>query len=139
LQDKITSALASGQQVVLKGGGGMGAGTEYLDKNNQEITPHALSTQAGFDFRFVLLRNTPSGTAAPISNNSLEATINQDQDVLYQQMAKIYQTANDQALKACGNSYSNYDCTCETSHAIVICLAQDVLGKTAELPQWLIN
>jgi len=49
---QIKTRFKDGKTIVLMGGGGMGAGTEYLMENGQEFTPHALSTQAGFQFSY---------------------------------------------------------------------------------------
>ena len=40
----------------MRGGGGMGAGTEYLMSNGQAFEPHALSTQGGFQFSYEFRR-----------------------------------------------------------------------------------
>jgi hypothetical protein len=52
LTDQLRSSRSEGATVVLRGGGGMGGGAEYLMDNGEEFTPHALSTQAGFQFRY---------------------------------------------------------------------------------------
>lgn len=134
LQNKIKSALALGYQVILKGGGGMGAGAEYYDVKNNEISPHALSTQAGFRFRYVLTDSRASGVLS-----TAEQLVSIDQNAFYQKLGRIYQTANSLALKQCNNSYSNYaGCICPATQALTICLAQVALGKNVnELPSWL--
>jgi len=145
LKQKLISALASGQKVILKGGGGMGAGAEYYDAKLDEINPHALSTQAGFQFRFEIM-NKKAVFSVPrrgySSNILTEQLIDQNQNLLYQRLGSIFQTANRQALNHCGNSYTNYnDCVCPTTQAIVTCLAMSTLGvsKPNLLPKWLGN
>ena len=145
LKQKLISALASGQKVILKGGGGMGAGAEYYDAKLNEITPHALSTQAGFQFRFEIVSKKAvfSSPRRGYSSNILtEQLIDQNQNLLYQRLGPIFQTANRQALNHCGNSYTNYnDCVCPATQAIVTCLAMSTLGVSNPnlVPKWLGN
>jgi hypothetical protein len=145
LKQKLNQAISLGHKVILRGGGGMGAGTEYLDSKLSEITPHALSTQAGFQFHIEFSKkgSTFSVPRRGYSSNTLtELLVNQKQNALYQKLGNIYQKANKQALNKCGNTYTNYDsCVCPTTQAITICLAMSTLGvaNPALVPKWLGN
>lgn len=128
LKNILKSALNKGNKIILKGGGGMGAGTEYLTAANVEIKPHALSTQAGFKFKYEFYNNQKSFILPATS-------VAQDDSALYQKLGNIYQTANNLALAKC--KYENYnDCICPTSQAITICLAKIALN-TSQIPHWL--
>ena len=135
---QLDEGLRQGGEIVFKGGGGMGAGAEYLRSDGEEYVPHAVSTQAGFQFRFRVGKAKgfpilPIRSVAPP-----ESVVSSQQKKLYLAMGNIYQFANQQALQECGNSYENYACICPASQAIVICLAHRVLGgNLASIPGWI--
>jgi hypothetical protein len=52
LKRQLKFRFNRGETIVLMGGGGMGAGTEYLREGGDEFVPHAMSTQAGFQFSY---------------------------------------------------------------------------------------
>lgn len=135
---QLDQGLRQKGEVIFKGGGGMGAGAEYLKANGDEYVPHAISTQAGFQFRFTIGR--ASGPTFPSAGSAVvpEVQMTRNQKKLYLAMGNIYQFANQQAFTECGNSYENYACICPVSQAIVICLAHKVLGgNVASIPGWI--
>jgi hypothetical protein len=129
LVQQLRSALASGETVVLRGGGGMGAGAEYLMQNGEEFEPHALSTQAGFQFRYEF--RAPSAAAAP------DAALDADQEDAYAMLGEFYRRATADAYQQCGRDYSNFACMCPVTHATVICLMGRELGDPTKIPAWL--
>lgn len=129
LVEQLESGLTSGETVVVRGGGGMGAGAEYLMENGEEFTPHALSTQAGFQFRYEFQR-VGTGLAR---GGELDA----EQESAYALLGEFYRTATTQAFQECGRDYSNFPCICPTAHAIVICLMGRELGDPTKIPAWL--
>ena len=134
LASQLTARLRGGKTVVLRGGGGMGAGTEYLMPNGQEYVPHALSTQAGFEFSYEFRApRTPASAPDQAAWRVLAA----DQEDGYRQLGDFYRRANRDALEACGGDYSNYACTCPKAQSIVICLMGEALGDPAKIPAWL--
>lgn len=137
-QEQMTNAvsqliddLANGERVVLQGGGGMGAGAEYLDDQGEEYVPHALSTQAGFSFRYEFGEG----------DTELEDDSDDDDNDLYAQIGSFYQQANEEALAECDNDYSNYACICPIQQAIVVSLTANFLdtegGGAVMVPAWL--
>src|SRR5207244_2426031 len=64
LADHLRASSRRNKTVVLRGGGGMGAGTEYLMPNGQEFEPHALSTQASFQFSYEFRKARADANAA---------------------------------------------------------------------------
>jgi hypothetical protein len=129
LLQQLDAALASGETVVLRGGGGMGAGAEYLMQNGEEFAPHALSTQAGFQFRYVFeRREAPAGT---------DGALDTEQESAYAKLGDFYRTATALAYEKCGRDYANFACMCPTTHAIVICLMGRELGDPTKIPAWM--
>lgn len=129
LADLLRARFRDGKTIVLTGGGGMGAGTEYLMQNAQEFEPHALSTQAGFQFSFEYRRQRPavSGVTGLLA----------EQEEFYKLLGDDYEKANHQAYEECGRDYANFKCMCPRAHAMVICLAGEQLGDPAKIPSWL--
>ncbi|MEM7137843.1 MAG: hypothetical protein AAF500_14760 [Myxococcota bacterium] len=127
---QLVDGVTNGQTVVFRGGGGMGAGTEYLMANGEEYVPHALSTQAGFSFRYEFKE--------PADGEPVEDS---DDECIYAQIGDFYNQANQQALADCGNDYSNYSCICPIQQAIVVSLTADFLDSEGlgdvEVPAWL--
>jgi hypothetical protein len=134
LGEELRARYERGKVVAVMGGGGMGGGTEYLMTNGQEYEPHALSTQAGFQFRyeFELPALRATGAAAGVFSG-----LQVEQQDFYELLGEDFRIANDQAFEECGRDYSNYACMCPRSHAIVICLAGEQLGDPDEIPTWL--
>jgi len=130
LTDQLRSSRSAGATVVLRGGGGMGGGAEYLMDNGEEFTPHALSTQAGFQFRYEFAEAENDDTA-------LLGAVDAEQADAYAHLGDHYRQANTEAYKACGRDYSNFACICPTAHAIVICLMGRELGDPTKIPSWL--
>jgi hypothetical protein len=126
---QLDAGLAAGETVVLRGGGGMGAGAEYLMENGEEYTPHALSTQAGFQFRYEF----QAQETAPGHGRERDA----QQEDAYAKLGDFYRIANMQAFEECGRDYANFACICPTAHAIVICLMGRELGDPAKIPSWM--
>jgi hypothetical protein len=134
LANQLQARFAEGKSVVLKGGGGMGAGTEYLRSNGDEYVPHALSTQAGFQFSYEFRdRKAPS---APVEQRVWKG-VNAQQEDAYSQLGEFYRRANKRALEQCGGDYSNYACICPKAQAIVICLMGEALGDPKKIPTWM--
>ena len=134
LGQQIKTRFKDGKTIVLMGGGGMGAGTEYLMENGQEFTPHALSTQAGFQFSYEFRgRRGPSALGRP----TLLADLQAKQDDFYKLLGDDFRVASRQAYQECGQDYSNYACMCPRTHAIVICLAGQQIGDASKIPSWL--
>jgi hypothetical protein len=134
LARQLKGRFEGGRTIVLKGGGGMGAGTEYLKPNGQEHEPHALSTQAGFQFSYVFER--PSSQERSHAELATRESTALGED-LYQHLGDDYRTATRQAYLECGSDYANYRCMCPRTHAIVICLVGRRLGDAAKIPSWL--
>jgi len=129
LIEQLRDGLLAGGTVVVQGGGGMGAGAEYLMADGEEFVPHALSTQAGFSFGYEF-RSHPAALVAQQDDDA------EDDDV-YAQLGDFYQEANAEALAACGDDYSNYSCICPKQQAVVIALTAAALGDASEVPSWL--
>ena len=131
---QLKAGLAAGGTVVVRGGGGMGAGTEYLREDGEEWVPHALSTQAGFSFRYEFGAPTPPDPPDQTGGTSGDGG---DEDDVYSQLGDFYEEANEEALSECGDDYSNYSCICPKQQAIVICLVAAALGDATEVPSWI--
>ncbi len=131
---QLKSRLKKGKTIVLMGGGGMGAGTEYLMPDKQEFTPHALSTQAGFQFSYEF--HEPGGPSA-LGPPALLADLQAQQQDFYTLLGDDFRVASRQAYQECGQDYSNYACMCPRTHAIVICLAGQQIGDASKIPSWL--
>lgn len=137
---QLRNGLTHHGTVVLKGGGGMGAGAEYLMADGEEYQPHALSTQAGFQFRFTISDHPESlsNLIAMGATSPSEPSMTAQQKKLYAALGGIYQFASQKAYEACGNNYDNYSCICPATQAVVNCLAGYVLKeKPSALPQWI--
>src|SRR5207249_4309732 len=120
--------------VVLRGGGGMGAGTEYLMASGEQFLPHALSTQAGFQFSYEFQRGRSSSDTAA---GQVLGNLNDEQQNIYAFIGEAYRKASQQAFEECGRDYSNYTCICPKTHAIVICLVSEHVGDPELIPAWL--
>jgi hypothetical protein len=112
----------------------MGAGAEYLQENGQEFEPHALSTQAGFQFSYEFVRGRSNEENAP---GQVLDSQNTEQEDLYAFIGDAYREATTQAYNDCGRDYSNYTCMCPRTHAAMICLVSDHIGDPAKIPSWL--
>ncbi|MDX2165412.1 MAG: hypothetical protein SF182_00035 [Deltaproteobacteria bacterium] len=128
LIDQLRARVAAGETVVLRGGGGMGAGAEYLRANGEAYEPHALSTQAGFQFRYLF------GTVE--DDADADEPELQQADV-YERLGPIYRAATKHAFEACGRDYANYNCMCAATHEIVVRKMAEALGDLARVPPWL--
>jgi len=111
----------------------MGAGTEYLMQNGEEYEPHALSTQAGFQFSYEF----QGPKTLTLGQQAGLADLYAQQEDLYKFLGDAYRVATRQAYEECGRDYSNYDCMCPRTHAIVICLVGQQIGDGTEIPSWL--
>ncbi len=129
----LRAKFKAGRTIVLMGGGGMGAGIEYLMPNGQEFVPHALSTQAGFHFSYEFEASSNPRAVSPPAYANLYAT----QQDLYALLGDDYRIANKQAFKACGSDYANFSCMCPKAHAKVLCLVSQQLGDPKKIPNWL--
>jgi hypothetical protein len=136
LGTQLRARYGRGKTVVVIGGGGMGGGTEYFMANGEEYEPHALSTQAGFQYGYEF-RPSSSGNAADPANGL--AALHSEQQDFYELLGDDFRIANDRALEECGRDYSNYSCICPRAHAHVICLAGQQLGSSDEIPGWLLE
>jgi hypothetical protein len=134
LARQLRGRFEDGRAIVVKGGGGMGAGTEYLRPNGQEYEPHALSTQAGFQFAYVFERPGVERGAGPGLGAPMASAVEQD---VYEHLGDDYRTATSQAYRDCGSDYANYACMCPRTHAIVICLVGQRIGDPDKIPGWL--
>jgi hypothetical protein len=142
LKAQLKSRLARGQSIILQGGGGMGGGAEYLMANGLEHTPHALSTQAGFEYRYELQRvSRPISPTRQRHLTPVPATpvpVTSTQPNLYQALGGFYQLANQQAYQECGSDYANFACMCPKAQALVICQAGLFFqGDASKIPAWL--
>ena len=133
LRKQLKYIFRNGGTVLLEGGGGMGAGAEYFDTAGSEYSPHALSTQAGFQFSYQIRKREFSLTSTQqvAMENHLESNGN-----LYAFLGAAYQEASKEAYEDCGKNYENYACICRKSHAIVICKAAEAFGAD-KIPAWL--
>jgi hypothetical protein len=134
LAKQLAGAYKDGTAIVLRGGGGMGAGTEYLAGNGQPFVPNAMSTQGGFQFNYTFARR-----AAPHGDPAVQAldTLNAQQENVYAIIGDAYQTAVQLAFEECGRDYSNFACMCPREHANVICLVREQIDDPAKIPGWL--
>jgi hypothetical protein len=135
LYGQLRDRFATGKTVVLLGGGGMGGGTEYLKNNRQEFEPHAMSTQAGFQYSYEFQGGAAGARIAGLS--AALAKVQKEQQELYAKLGDFYKTANDQAFEECGSDYANYACMCPRAHAIVLCLVGKEIGDPSGIPAWL--
>jgi len=128
----LRDSYASGKPIVVRGGGGMGAGTEYLDAQGQSYAPHALSTQGGFQFNYQF-GNANGGAGAQAL-----AALNDAQEDVYAIIGDAFREGNRVALAECDNDYSNFGCMCPVQHAYVICRVTEAVGGDPTLvPGWL--
>src|SRR5262249_17811183 len=134
LADQLQASHNSNKTIVLRGGGGMGAGTEYLMANGQEFEPHALSTQAGFQFSYEFRK--ARGAANDPGAQALDA-LNAAQEDLYAFIGDAFHQASQQAFEQCGRDYSNFACICPRQHALVIGLVGKKVDDPAKIPAWL--
>jgi hypothetical protein len=132
MKQQLVERFRQGKTVVVMGGGGMGAGAEYLKETGQEFEPLALSTQAGFQYSYEFGSQTAAAARPPALAKKQD-----DQGNLYELLGDFFKQANEQAFDRCGQDYSNWACMCPTEHAIVICLAAQKVGDPADLPSWL--
>ncbi len=133
LNSLLQQGYQGGDSIILVGGGGMGGGAEYLQASGAEITPHALSTQGGFQFRYVFKQSKDADN--PVDQGLLD-TQTQVNSEIYKIIGVSYQQANAMAYTACGNSYNNFACICPKAHALVLCLLAKQVGPT-QVPAWL--
>jgi hypothetical protein len=129
LTEQLRTRFEAGETVVLRGGGGMGAGAEYLRSNGEEYEPHALSTQAGFQFRYAF------GEADAAASDDEQPEL--EQADVYERLGPIYRVATAQAFAQCGRDYANYNCMCLATHEIVVRRMAEVLGDLSKVPPWL--
>lgn len=121
--------------IVLTGGGGMGGGMEYLKDaaGDEELTPHAISTQSGFSFTYTFtttgfssIKNTPPLTDDPLTN-------------FLQNSGQVYADASNYAIEptVCPKGYNDYTCVCQQSAIYVANIAITKYGvPAATLPPW---
>ena len=134
LKQQLKATFSSGKTIVLMGGGGMGAGTEYLREGGDEFVPHAMSTQAGFQFSYEFRASAFLQEPGAPSAFAMLAAAQQD---LYKDLGDDYRIANRQAYEACGRNYANFACMCPRAHATVICLVGQQIGDPKKIPSWL--
>jgi hypothetical protein len=134
LRQQLRSRFSSGMTIALMGGGGMGAGTEYLRASGEAFVPHAMSTQAGFQFSYEFHASAFLQEPGAPSTFAMLAAEQQD---LYKDLGDDYRIANRQAYEACGRDYSNFACMCPRAHATVICLVGQQIGDPKKIPSWL--
>jgi hypothetical protein len=122
LTRQLKSRYGSGKTIVLMGGGGMGAGTEYLMENGEEFVPPAMSTQAGFQFSYVF--HAPAFVEEP-GVPSAFGTLAAEQQALYGPwvMAIAPRTARPEA---CGADYRT------SPHVPAGARDRDLSGRTAD-------
>ncbi|MDC0535968.1 hypothetical protein OAO18_09195 [Francisellaceae bacterium] len=136
---KSLKGLMKNKTVVVKGGGGMGVGAEYLylDQNNnsiQEYTPHIISTGGGFTFAFTIQpKSMPNLLLQP---NKL---INSNDVQFYQNLGAYYNLAMTLAL-AHTEGYGGYSCAlymCEYAQDYVLKQAINDFSGKDNVPSWL--
>jgi hypothetical protein len=134
LAAQLRALLAEGKSVVLRGGGGMGAGSEYLDPSGAGYVPVAFATQGGYQFSYEFRApQAPPDSAAGAAWRQANA----EEEDAYSQLGEFFRVANKEALAECGGDYSNYACICPKAQAIVICLMSQALGDPSKIPAWL--
>src|SRR5262245_4764187 len=133
LVDQLRAAYASDKTIVLRGGGGMGAGTEYLMTNGQQFLPSAMSTQGGFQFSYEFRRRPLHADPGAAALDNLNA----EQENIYAIIGDAWLTARDPAFEECGRDYANFTCMCQHQHAHVICYVIDKVGDATKIPSWL--
>jgi len=134
LADQLRASYKSHTTIVLRGGGGMGAGAEYLMTNGQEFEPHALSTQAGFQFSYEFHKGRAAANDPGVQ--ALD-TLNAEQEDVYAFIGDAFRLASQQAFEGCGRDYSNFDCICPRQHAAVICFVRQKVDDPSKIPAWL--
>ena len=132
----LKSRFIAGDTIVLRGGGGMGAGAEYLMENGEEFVPHALSTQAGFEFQYEFRRSIADSSGVA-SADAVASDLDPDLAHAYELLGDFYRTATAQAYDECGRDYANFSCMCPKTHATVLCLMGQELGDPTKIPAWL--
>jgi hypothetical protein len=68
LRAQLKKDCAAGKRIVYQGGGGAGAGAEFLKSNGDQYEPHAISTQGGFSFSFVITCSKILPKSSPVLN-----------------------------------------------------------------------
>lgn len=133
LRRQLKRTLHKRGVILIEGGGGMGAGTEYVDSTGSEIVPHALSTQGGFHFGYTIAK--PGAAPTPAQQATIDA-LNEKNAALYNFLGPAYRTASSQAYIECGRNYDNYACMCAATRTKVLAVANEKLGAD-EVPNWL--
>jgi len=121
LHAQLKQSCAAGKTVVFQGGGGAGAGAEFLQSNGSEYAPHAISTQGGFQFSYRITCNKQRAAAAVMPVG------------LYVELGRLYSQAIVMAKASCGG-WSDYSCICRTSNAYLVAVLKE---KYNVLPAWL--
>jgi hypothetical protein len=115
----------------------MGGGMEYLQADGQEYTPHALSTQAGFSYRYEFYWRDWRPPQSHMASRKT-TTVNKPKADLYQALGDFYRIANQQALEDCDNDYANFACICPRAQVLVICQVGEFFsGDVSKIPAWL--
>ena len=130
----LKSKYRDGKTIVIRGGGGMGGGTDYLSSGGLPHFPRALSTQGGFQFNYEFARTHPASNSA--GAQALD-NLNAEQQNIYEAIGDAYQIASDLAYQACGRNYANFACMCPIEHTLVICIAAQKVGDPTKVPGWL--
>lgn len=124
-------ALLSDGRFILRGGGGMGSGYEYLKKDGvQEWIPHAMSTGASFSFAYTFETGSAARFPPPKYPTSRQVID------LYQQYGNIMGTCGRRAPKECPGGYDNYACTCQAQFNCTISAVEKIVSDPAEIPRW---
>jgi len=121
----------SGQSFVLQGGGGSGAGYEYLRPDGVEEYPQSMSTGCGYSFSYEVAGGSAARVKAPTYPTSRTTTN------LYAQLGDIFQACTKEAVAECG-SFDNWKCVCQAQSKCVVRKADElVAGDTSQIPAWL--
>lgn len=132
----------STHNIIVKGGGGMGVGAEYLyladngqsgEVELQEYLPHVISTGAGFTFAFTI-ENKSSRDLSPLSAPVNFITANDEN--FYAALGKYYNEGEKLALKKANHNYACAVFMCQFTRNYVLEKAAAVFGK-ANIPNWL--
>jgi hypothetical protein len=135
LAAQLKSKYNAGKRIVIRGGGGMGAGTQFLSSAGAAFLPQALSTTGGWQFSYEFAKIPDPGIDP--GAQALDS-LNADQSNLYQEIGESWKDAAAIAFEACGRDYSKFACMCPIEHAIVVCKATEAVGgDPTKVPGWL--
>ena len=121
----------SGQSFVLQGGGGSGAGYQYLRPDGVEEYPQSMSSGCGFSFSYEVAGGSAARVKAPTYPTSRTTTN------LYTSLGAMYKACSLESLAFCG-SYDSWKCVCQAQNKCIVRKADEIVaGDASQIPSWL--